>query len=84
MDIDWDFVIIPAFLLVVVVLVVLAVLSLLGIGKIPVYDNSHIVSPIPYCYDLCRIVDEEAGVVCWHRRDGLSCLPISVTLLGEK
>lgn len=28
-----------------------------------------------------RVIDTEAGVVCWSKANGLSCLPISDTLL---
>lgn len=32
-----------------------------------------------------RIIDEEAGVVCWiYRQESISCLPISDTLLGRQ
>lgn len=29
---------------------------------------------------VCRVIDEEAGVVCWlYYQNGISCLPISET-----
>ena len=39
--------------------------------------------------NVVRIVDEQAGVVCWiyshqkFREGGISCLPLADTLLGE-
>jgi len=40
-----------------------------------------------YTYGVTRVVDEEAGVVCWTFKSGyaggISCLPINQTLLDE-
>jgi len=41
-------------------------------------------APLLVGYDLQRVVDKEAGVVCYvHIRGGVSCLPLSETRLGE-
>ncbi len=41
----------------------------------------------PQSYGLHRIIDEDAGVVCWvaahYRSGGISCLPLSDTNLAE-
>ncbi|RMD67344.1 hypothetical protein D6833_00340 [Candidatus Parcubacteria bacterium] len=57
--------------IVVVVFVVLTHIFVLGSGAG--------VTPTPA---VDRFVDDEAGVVCWYVRDGVSCLPIGSTNLG--
>jgi hypothetical protein len=42
------------------------------------------VKTIEVSYGVKRIIDREAGVVCWLiYTDGISCLPISETKLGQ-
>lgn len=40
--------------------------------------------PLTTGYDLRRVIDKEAGVVCYvHFKGGVSCLPLSETKLEE-
>lgn len=69
-------------------LILIVLTCLLLVGCTPESSNPAFAgTKLPYDVDIYRYVDGEAGVVCWVffgiYKGGISCLPISETLLGE-
>jgi hypothetical protein len=64
-----------------VLIIVLMSLCLMGCGPENVDEGVE----LPYDVSVYRYIDGEAGAVCWvyYTRGGISCLPISDTILGE-
>jgi uncharacterized protein YceK len=69
------------------IVIILAVLALLiGCSEPMSRSTGPVEKPVYIGTYVRRIVDEEAGVVCWIHKDtyqgGISCLPLSETKLA--